>query len=60
MHRGRTRPDLHESLDQGGRSGGVYDLYLHASPKSYASEWLRANAGLLQVATQRAPDFAEA
>jgi len=38
----------------------VYDLYLHASPKSYASEWLRANARLLQVAKQRAPDFAEA
>lgn len=38
----------------------VYDLYLHASPKSYAPEELRTNIGLLQVATQRAPNFAEA
>ena len=38
----------------------VYDLYLHASPKSYAPEELRTNVGLLQVATQRAPNFAEA
>jgi TolB-like protein len=38
----------------------VYDLYLHASPNSYAPEELRTNIGLLQVATQRAPNFAEA
>jgi hypothetical protein len=38
----------------------VYDLYLHASPRSYAPEELRTNIGLLQVATQRAPNFAEA
>ena len=38
----------------------VYDLYLHASPKSYAPEELRTNVGLLEVATQRAPHFAEA
>ena len=38
----------------------VYDLYLHASPKSYAPEELRTNVGLLEVATQRAPNFAEA
>jgi hypothetical protein len=38
----------------------VYDLYLHASPKSYAPEELRTNVGLLQIATQRAPNFAEA
>src|SRR2546426_2356840 len=38
----------------------VYDLYLHASPKSYAPEELRTNVALLEVATQRAPKFAEA
>ena len=38
----------------------VYDLYLHASPTSYAPEELRTNVGLLEVATQRAPSFAEA
>ena len=38
----------------------VYDLYLHASPESYAPEELRTNVGLLEVDTQRAPNFAEA
>jgi TolB-like protein len=38
----------------------VYDLYLHASPKSYAPDELRTNVGLLHVATQRTPHFAEA
>ena len=38
----------------------VYDLYLRASLKSYAPEELRTNIGLLEVATQRAPDFPEA
>ncbi|HEY2388914.1 MAG TPA: hypothetical protein VGK30_18310 [Candidatus Binatia bacterium] len=38
----------------------VYDLYLRASPQSYAPEELRTSVGLLEVATQRAPDFAEA
>jgi TolB-like protein/tetratricopeptide (TPR) repeat protein len=38
----------------------VYDLYLRARPRSYAPEELRTNVGLLEVATQRAPDFAEA
>ena len=38
----------------------VYDLYLHASPESYAPDELRTNVGLLEVATQRAPKFAEA
>jgi TolB-like protein len=38
----------------------VYDLYLRASPKSYAPDELRTNLGLLEVATQRAPNFAEA
>ena len=38
----------------------VYDLYLRASPKSYAPDELRTNVGLLEVATQRAPHFAEA
>ena len=35
----------------------VYDLYLRASPKSYAPDELRTNVGLLEVATQRAPQF---
>jgi hypothetical protein len=38
----------------------VYDLYLRASPRSYAPDELRTNVGLLEVATQRAPHFAEA
>ena len=38
----------------------VYDLYLRASPRSYAPDELRAHVGLLEVVTQRAPDFAEA
>jgi TolB-like protein len=38
----------------------VYDLYLRASPKSYAPDELRTNVGLLEVVTQRAPHFVEA
>ena len=38
----------------------VYDLYLRASPKSYAPDELRTHVGVLEVATQRAPRFAEA
>jgi TolB-like protein len=38
----------------------VYDLYLRASPKSYAPDELRTYIGLLEVATQQAPHFAEA
>ncbi len=38
----------------------VYDLYLRASPKSYAPDELRTHFGLLEVVTQRAPHFAEA
>jgi TolB-like protein len=38
----------------------VYDLYLRASPRSYAPDELRTNVGLLEVATQRAPEFSEA
>ncbi len=38
----------------------VYDLYLRASPRSYAPDELRSSVGLLEVATQRAPHFAEA
>ncbi len=37
-----------------------YDLYLRASPKSYAPDELRTQVGLLEVATQRSPHFAEA
>jgi TolB-like protein len=38
----------------------IYDAYLRASFKSYAPDELRTNVGLLEVATQRAPHFAEA
>jgi TolB-like protein/tetratricopeptide (TPR) repeat protein len=38
----------------------VYDLYLRATPKSYAPDELRTHVGLLEVVTQRAPDFTEA
>ena len=38
----------------------VYDLYLRASPTSYAPDELRTKIGQLEVATQRAPNFAEA
>lgn len=38
----------------------VYDLYLRASLKSYAPDELRTNIGLLEIATQRAPQFKEA
>ena len=38
----------------------VYDLYLRASPKSYAPDELRTDVGLLEVVTQRAPHFVEA
>jgi TolB-like protein/class 3 adenylate cyclase len=38
----------------------VYDLYLRTSPRSYAPDELRTHVGLLEVVTQRAPDFVEA
>jgi TolB-like protein len=38
----------------------VYDLYLQASPKTYAPDEFRPLIALLEVATERAPDFAEA
>ena len=38
----------------------VYDLYLRASPKSYAPDELRTHVGLLEIVTQRAPHFGEA
>jgi TolB-like protein len=38
----------------------TYDLYLRAQPRSFAPEELRTNIGLLEVATGRAPRFAEA
>ena len=38
----------------------VYDLYLRASPTSYAPGELQAHVGLLETATKRAPHFAEA
>jgi TolB-like protein len=38
----------------------AYELYLRSSQKSYAPDELRSNVGMLEVATERAPDFAEA
>jgi TolB-like protein len=38
----------------------VYDIYLRACPNSYAPDELRTNVGLLEVVTQRAPQFADA
>ncbi len=38
----------------------VYDLYLRTSPKSFAPSELRTHVGVLEVVTQRAPEFAEA
>lgn len=38
----------------------LYDLYLRASPKSYAPDELRANVALLESVTGGAPDFAAA
>jgi TolB-like protein len=38
----------------------VYDLYLRASPRSYAPEELRAHVESLEVVTRRAPHFASA
>ena len=37
----------------------VYDLYLRASPHSYAPDELRKYVGALETVTQRAPDFAQ-
>jgi len=38
----------------------VYDLYLRASPQSFAPDELRTYIGLLEVVTERAPHFGEA
>ena len=38
----------------------VYDIYLRARPRSYAPDELRTQIELLEVVTQRAPQFAEA
>ena len=38
----------------------VYDLYLRASPKSFAPDELRTHIGVLEVVTERAPHFGEA
>jgi TolB-like protein/class 3 adenylate cyclase len=38
----------------------VYDLFLRASPKSYAPDELRMYIGQLEAVTQRAPHFVEA
>jgi len=48
------------SFSTRGVDPAVYDLYLRASPQSYAPDELRTNVGLLEVVTQRAPTFVEA
>jgi TolB-like protein len=48
------------SFSTGEFDPAVYDLYLRASPKSFAPDELRTHVELLEVVTQRAPDFAEA
>ena len=37
-----------------------YDLYLRSSPKSYAPDEVRTSLALLEVVTERAPDFTDA
>jgi TolB-like protein/tetratricopeptide (TPR) repeat protein len=37
-----------------------YDLYLRSSPKSYAPDEVRTSLGLLEVVTEREPEFADA
>jgi TolB-like protein len=37
-----------------------YDLYLRSSPQSYAPDEVRTSVALLEVMTERAPDFADA
>jgi tetratricopeptide (TPR) repeat protein len=36
-----------------------YDLYLRSSPNSYSPDDLRKSVNLLEIVTERAPDFAE-
>jgi TolB-like protein/class 3 adenylate cyclase/tetratricopeptide (TPR) repeat protein len=38
----------------------VYDLYLRSNPKSYAPDELRTHIGVLELVSQRAPQFAAA
>ncbi len=38
----------------------IYDIYLRACPHSHAPDELRTSLGLLEVVTQRAPQFADA
>ncbi len=54
---------LHQAFSSFSTRGvdpAVYDLYLRASPKSYAPDELRTHVGLLEVVAQRAPNFVEA
>lgn len=38
----------------------VYDLYLRGIPSTYAPDELRTKVGLLEIVTERAPEFADA
>ncbi len=54
---------LHQAFSRFSTRGvdpAVYDLYLRASPRSFAPDELRTGVDLLEVVTQRAPHFAEA
>ncbi len=55
---------LHQTLKRPAGKAAVdpaaYDLYLRATPHSFAPDELRSNIALLEQAVQRAPQFAEA
>ncbi|MDH3533449.1 MAG: hypothetical protein OEO82_11010, partial [Gammaproteobacteria bacterium] len=48
------------SVSTTGVDPAIYDLYLRASPKSYAPDELRRHIGVLETVTRRAPNFGEA
>jgi TolB-like protein/tetratricopeptide (TPR) repeat protein len=56
----RSLHQAFSSFSTRGVDPAVYDLYLRASPKSYAPDELRTHVGLLEVVAQRAPNFVEA
>jgi TolB-like protein len=54
---------LHQTLDRSSAKSidpALYDLYLRASPRTYAPDDLRMRVELLEPVTQQAPDFAAA
>jgi hypothetical protein len=51
---------MFSSFSTKGVDPAVYDLYLRASPKSFAPDELRSHISLLEIVTERAPHFGEA